>query len=167
MEDPIVVNSYNNIINVQDDSLLINAINSAKGRQSLARSMAQPLRTRIDYQSIGRKTFIVQQLPTGALPIYDKDIDVCSALQDSKQSLYPDDEIVVNPNNDIIDKQSSYIHGQRVVIPQFQIFNSPTIKISEIKRRRFNLIDRTRDDIMAQEDSSIFDALDKIDITKE
>lgn len=32
-----------------------------------------PLRRNLDYQSIARKTFLVEQLPDGALPIYDKE----------------------------------------------------------------------------------------------
>ena len=38
--------------------------------------MTQPLRLRRDYMAVGRKTFLVEQLPDGALPIYDKDPDV-------------------------------------------------------------------------------------------
>lgn len=38
---------------------------------------------------------------------------------------------------------TSFIKGERVTVPQFQIVNSPTFKISDIKQRRFNLIDRT------------------------
>jgi hypothetical protein len=43
--------------------------------QQLAASMIQPLRTRIDYQGIARRIFQVEQLPQGALPIYDKEPD--------------------------------------------------------------------------------------------
>ena len=51
-------------------------IKTAAGRAKLAASMTQPLRTRRDYMSVGRKTFLVEELPDGALPIYDKDPDV-------------------------------------------------------------------------------------------
>jgi len=43
------------------------------GRRRLAASMIQPLRRRRDYSTVGRKAFYVEQLPDGALPIYDKD----------------------------------------------------------------------------------------------
>jgi len=36
------------------------------------------LRRRRDYTSVGRKAFYVEQLPDGALPIYDKDADVAA-----------------------------------------------------------------------------------------
>ena len=32
--------------------------------------------------------------------------------------------------------------SQRVIIPEFEIYSSPTISISDIRKRRFNLIDR-------------------------
>jgi hypothetical protein len=52
-----------------------------------------------------------------------------------------------------------------VTLPTFDIVSNPTVRLSDV-RRRFNLIDRAvqkaRQEIMAQEDSSIFDALDKI-----
>lgn len=51
-------------------------IGTSAGRRRLAASMIQPLRDRRDYSSVGRKTFLVEQIPDGALPIYDKDPDV-------------------------------------------------------------------------------------------
>jgi hypothetical protein len=39
----------------------------------LAHHIAGPLRRRIDYSSMARRMFSVQPLPTGALPIYDRD----------------------------------------------------------------------------------------------
>ena len=53
-------------------------VRTAAGRQKLAASMIQPLRQRRDYTSVGRKAFYVEQLPDGALPIYDKDADVAA-----------------------------------------------------------------------------------------
>lgn len=48
--------------------------------QKLAMSMAQPLMRRMDYTSIARKAFSVQELPKGALPMYDKDDSVGSHI---------------------------------------------------------------------------------------
>ena len=41
-----------------------------EGRRILAESMIQPLRPPRDYTAVGRKMFLVEQLPPGALPIY-------------------------------------------------------------------------------------------------
>lgn len=34
------------------------------------------------------------------------------------------------------------IFGTRVTVPEFEIFSNPTVKISDVARRRFNVIDR-------------------------
>jgi hypothetical protein len=34
------------------------------------------------------------------------------------------------------------VFGNRVTIPEFEIVSNPTVVISEVRRRRFNLIDR-------------------------
>ena len=47
-------------------------IKTAAGRQKLAASMIQPLRFRRDYTSVGRRAFLVEQLPDGAMAISDK-----------------------------------------------------------------------------------------------
>lgn len=48
-------------------------IKTAAGRQKLAASMIQPLRFRRDYTSVGRRAFLVEQLPDGAFHKYDKE----------------------------------------------------------------------------------------------
>ena len=58
--------------------IIAEMLKSHQGRMDFARSMAQPIKRRLDYQSIGRKAFVVQELPSGVLPIYDKDPDVKS-----------------------------------------------------------------------------------------
>lgn len=48
------------------------------------------------------------------------------------------------------------------IFPTFDIVSNPTVKISDIRRRRFNIIDRTqsaRQEIESQEDIAIFEAL--------
>ena len=61
------------ISNKRKHEIIGKYIRTAAGRQRLAASMIQPLRRRRDYTSVGRKAFYVEQLPDGALPIYDKD----------------------------------------------------------------------------------------------
>jgi hypothetical protein len=53
---------------------------TSEGRTRLAQSMVAPLRARMDYQSIARRAFMVEQLPDGALPIYDRDPDVADLI---------------------------------------------------------------------------------------
>jgi len=86
-------------------------------------------------------------VPQGALPVYDRDIDVTA--------------FVVSSNGTA---PESRVFGDRVVVPEFEIVSNPTVRIAEVKRRRFNVIDRAvqkaRQEIMAQEDANVFAALD-------
>ena len=54
--------------------------------------------------------------------------------------------------------------SDRVTVPEFEVVSNPTVRIAEVKRRRFNVIDRAqqkaRQEIQAQEDANIFSALD-------
>lgn len=45
-------------------------LGNPEGRTRLAASFANPIRRNRDYQAIGRRTFLVEQLPDGALPVY-------------------------------------------------------------------------------------------------
>ncbi len=66
----------NQVSNQVKQQVISQYIKTAAGRAKLAASMIQPLRLRRDYTAVGRKTFAVEQLPDGALPIYDKDPEV-------------------------------------------------------------------------------------------
>jgi hypothetical protein len=54
------------------ENIISQYLQSSTGRQRLAQSMIAPLRRSLDYSSIGRRTLLVDALPEGALPIYDK-----------------------------------------------------------------------------------------------
>ena len=111
--------------------------------------MTQPLRTRRDYTSVGRKTFLVEQLPDGALPIYDKDPDVTAY-------------VVGEEGQNIL----AVTKPRRVIFPLFEIASNPEIPLTQIKERRFDLIERSQDlaraQIQAAEDERVFAVLDSI-----
>lgn len=131
----------------QKDELIKRALMSQEGKIALGQAMANPIRRNLDYQGVGRRVLVVDPLPQGALPVYDRDIDVSA--------------VVVSSNGSA---PESRIFGERVTVPEFEIVSNPTVRISEVKRRRFNVIDRAqqkaRQEIQAQEDSNIFAALD-------
>ena len=58
----------------------------------------------------------------------------------------------------------SRVFGERITVPEFELFSNPTVRIKEVKQRRFNVIDRAvqkaRQEIMAQEDANVFAAID-------
>lgn len=126
-----------------------NFVRTAAGRQKLAASMIQPLRKRRDYSAVGRKAFWVEQLPDGALPLYDKDADVAAY-------------VIGEEGDNII----SVVKPKRVMFPLFEIAANPEIPLTEIKARRFDLIERSVDlgsaEIMAEEDRKIFALMDAI-----
>lgn len=131
----------------QRDELIKQALNSESGKIALGQAMANPIRRNLDYMGVGRKALVVDPLPQGALPVYDRDIDVRA--------------VVVSSNGSA---PESRVFGDRVTVPEFEIVSNPTVRIAEVKRRRFNVIDRAqqkaRQEIQAQEDTNVFAALD-------
>jgi hypothetical protein len=124
-------------------------IKTAAGRAKLAASMTQPLRLRRDYSAVGRKTFLVESLPDGALSIYDKDPDVTAY-------------VVGEEGENIL----AVLKPRRVHFPLFEIASNPEIPLTQIKERRFDLIERAQDlaraQIQAAEDERVFAILDAI-----
>lgn len=131
----------------QKEYVISNALQTEEGRTALASAMANPIRTSLDYQGISRKLLVVDPLPQGALPVYDRDVDA-KAFVVSKRGQAPD----------------QIIEGERIQVPTFEIVAYPQVRFSQIKERRFNIIDRAqqraKSDIMAEEDAAVFSLLD-------
>ena len=139
----------NNVDNAVKQKIISDYIKTPQGRAKLAASMTQPLRLRRDYTSVGRKTFLVEQLPDGALPIYDKDPDVTAF-------------VVGEEGENIL----AITKPRRVIFPLFEIASNPEIPLTQIKERRFDLIERAQDlaraQIQAAEDERVFAILDSV-----
>lgn len=124
-------------------------IHSSAGRKRLAASMIQPLRDRRDYSSVGRKTFLVEQLPDGALPIYDKDPDVTA--------------YVIGEEGESI---TAVMKPRRVIFPLFEIAALPKAPLTQVKERRYDLLKRMQDlgkaQVQAAEDDRVFSIMDAI-----
>lgn len=131
----------------QRDDMISKALMTQEGKIALGQAMANPIRRNLDYQGVGRRAVVVDPLPQGALPVYERDIDVSA--------------VVVSSNGAV---PESRVFGDRVTVPEFEVVSNPTVRISEVRRRRFNVIDRAqqkaRQEIQAQEDANIFAALD-------
>jgi len=138
-----------NVSTAVKQKIISDYVKTASGRAKLAASMTQPLRTRRDYMSVGRKIFLVEQLPDGALPIYDKDPDVTAF-------------VVGEEGENIL----AITKPRRVIFPLFEIASNPEIPLTQIKERRFDLIERAQDlaraQIQAAEDERVFAVLDAI-----
>jgi hypothetical protein len=161
MEHPIIITSKGKIVKRKRqeiyNNVISNYISSPHGRAALAASMAQPIRTRLSYQGIARQLLPVQQLPQGALPYYNYSIE---------PEGYKYDAVKITSRGKVYRKGDLSKLVGRVTIPTFQIYSNPTIRLSDVKSRRFNLIDRAvhkaKAVIMAQEDEQIFKALDSL-----
>lgn len=131
----------------QSEAMLKRALETPEGKVALGQSMANPIRRNLDYMGVGRKALVVDPLPQGALPLYEKDIDVRAVIISSHGSA-----------------PESRVQGDRVLVPEFEVVSNPTVRIAEVKRRRFNIIDRAqqkaRQEIQAQEDANIFASID-------
>jgi len=137
------------ISNELKNQIIADFIKTAGGRAKLAASMTQPLRLRRDYTSVGRKTFLVEQLPDGALPIYDKDPGVTAY-------------VIGEEGQNIL----AIAKSRRVIFPLFEIASNPEIPLTQVKERRFDLIERAQDlaraEIQAEEDTRVFEVLDAV-----
>ena len=130
------------------DDLITRAIMTQDGKVALAQAMANPIRRNLDYQGLARRTLVIDPLPQGAMAVYDRDIDVAA--------------VVISSNGSA---PESRVFSDRITVPEFELVCNPTARIHEVRRRRFNVIDRAvqkaRQEIMAQEDANIFAALDQ------
>jgi hypothetical protein len=136
-------------------NFLGNLMKSAAGRQKLAASLGPSLRRRRDYLSIARKALMVETLPDGALPIYDKEFDATG--QSFVQAYYVGEE-----GADIV----SVVKPIRITVPTFEIAEAPMIPITQIKERRFDVVQRSlnlgKAEIGAAEDAKVFSLLDVV-----
>jgi hypothetical protein len=139
----------NTISNEVKQQIIGEYIKTAAGRAKLAASMTAPLRLRRDYTSVARKAFLVEQLPDGALPIYDKDPNVTAF-------------VVGEEGENIL----AITKPRRVIFPLFEIASNPELPLTQIRERRFDLIERAQDlgksQIQAAEDARAFDVLDAV-----
>lgn len=60
--------------NEQKEAIIASALATDEGRAALAQSMVEPIRKRLEYQAIGRKLLMVDELPQGALVRYGKNV---------------------------------------------------------------------------------------------
>jgi len=148
----------------QQTAMLGQLLKTAGGRQKLAASLGPSLRRRRDYMSIARKALMVETLPDGALPIYDKEFDV-TAMQGTSStpgSSFVEAFVVGEEGGDIV----RVTKPKRVTLPTFEIVSNPMIPITQIKERRFDLVARSlnlaKAEVGAAEDGYVFYLFDSV-----
>jgi len=131
---------------VEREALIAQALETDEGRVALAQAMVEPIRRALEYQAVGRKLLMVDELPQGALPRYERDVRA-RAYVISRRGAVPD----------------AIQEGEEVLVPTFEIATNPSIRLSEIKARRFYIVDRAqikaKEAIQKEEDTNIFAAL--------
>ena len=106
-----------NTANEYDRELLIaQALETPEGRVALAQAMVEPIKRALEYQAIGRKLLMVDELPQGALARYEKDV---------ASTAY-----VVSRRGGVRDR---IVEGEEVLVPTWEIAANPQIRFSEIK----------------------------------
>jgi len=61
-------------MNANREALIAQALETEEGRTSLAEAMVAPIRREMNYQGIGRRLLMVEELPQGALGRYERDV---------------------------------------------------------------------------------------------
>lgn len=128
------------------EAVIAQALETEEGRTALAQSMVEPIRRSLEYQAVGRKLLMVDELPQGALARYERDVASVAHVV-SRRGAVPD----------------QITEGEEILVPTFEIAAYPTIRLSEIKARRFYIVDRAqikaKEAIQKEEDTNIFGAL--------
>jgi hypothetical protein len=130
----------------QKNKLMTQLLGSTQGRKKIAASIQEPLRRLRDYVATGRKAVFIDELPDGALPIYDRDVDTPA--------------YVVGDEGDSI---QTIVESQRIMVPLFELASYPKIPFAHVKERRFDIIRRikqkAKDELFRKEDRIIFNVL--------
>lgn len=147
----------------QQTAMLGQLLKTAGGRQKLAASLGPSLRRRRDYMSIARKALMVETLPDGALPIYDKEFDTAAQTVGSTPGgSFVEAFVVGEEGGDIV----RVTKPKRVTVPTFEIVSNPMIPITQIKERRFDLVARSlnlaKAEVGAAEDGFVFALFDSV-----
>jgi hypothetical protein len=134
-------------IQQKKEALIAQALETPEGRVALAQAMVEPIRRALEYQAVGRKLLMVDELPQGAYARYEKDVRATASVI-SRKGAVPD----------------LITEGEEILVPTFEIATNPTIRISEVKARRFYIVDRaqikSKEAIQKEEDTNIFLAID-------
>ena len=133
-------------VNAEREALIAQALDTPEGRVALAQAMVEPIRRALEYQAVGRKLLMVDELPQGAYARYEKDVRAVAWVI-SRRGAVPD----------------MITEGEEILVPTFEIATNPTIRLSEVKARRFYIVDRAqikaKEAIQKEEDTNIFSAI--------
>jgi len=135
-------------VNQKREMIIAQSLESPQGRVALAQAMVEPIRRALEYQAVGRKLLMVDELPQGAYARYEKDVRALAFVL-SRRGATPD----------------MIVEGEEILVPTFEIATHPTVRLSEVKARRFFIVDRAqikaKEAIQKVEDSEIFTVINQ------
>jgi len=106
---------------------------------------------------------MVETLPDGALPIYDKEFDTqAGTVSLQAGGSFVEAFVIGEEGGDIV----RVVKPKRVTVPTFEIVSNPMISITQIKERRFDLVARSlnlaKAEVGAAEDAYVFGLFDSV-----
>lgn len=135
----------NNLTNEERAEIFAQAFETPEGKVALAQGMVEPIRRSLEYQAVGRKCLLIDELAQGQTPRYERDV-AAVATTISKRGAVP----------------HQIVEGEEILVPTFEIAAFPSVRMSEIQARRFYIVDRAqikaKEAIQKEEDSYIFSA---------
>lgn len=135
--------ALNKSINETREKIVAMALETAEGKTALAQAMVEPIKNSLMYQAVGRKLLLVDELPQGVLPRYERDVTAKSYVI-GKRGAVPTAEI----------------EAEELLVPTYEIAANPVIRYSEVRARRFYIVDRAqiraKDSLQRQEDTEVF-----------
>ena len=133
-------------INEQREQIIAQALETPEGRTALAQAMVEPIKTSLMYQAIARKLLMVDELLQGQLARYERDVATKSYVIPKRGSV-----------------PSAEIEAEEILVPTIEIAANPTIRLNEVRQRRFYIVDRAqvraKDSLQRQEDVETFKVL--------
>lgn len=106
------------------------ALFTESGQRAVGAQMAVPIRTELDYQGQARKFFEIDVLAQGQIARYDKDINTPAYVVAKRATV-----------------AEYLVEGEYVEPTTWEIFAPASIRLSEIQKRRFNILDRAQERI--------------------
>ena len=130
----------------QRQKVMTSLLKSKQGRSRIAATITEPLRSLRDYTAVGRKALMVDELPNGELPIYDKDPELRAY-------------VVGEEANSI----QQVVKSDRILIPTFEMATLAEVPFTQVRQRRYDvpkrIREKTRSEIFRLEDRLVFSAI--------
>jgi hypothetical protein len=112
------------------ERIIAEALSSEEGRIALARAMVEPIRRALEYQAVGRKCLLVEELSPGAMARYERDAESVKYVI-GKRGVVP----------------QSIVDGEEVYASADVIDSNHSISVSDVANRQFRRLHRKLNEV--------------------